>query len=566
MRGCQIVCECLIEEGVEFIFGIPGGRILSLYDVLPQYPQLKHVLMRHEQGAIHAADGYARASGKIGVCVTTSGPGATNLITGIATARMDSSPILAITGQVPTYLLGSDAFQEADITGITLPITKYRYLVLETQQLAGVIKEACIIARKGRPGPVVIDIPQDVLLGTASFKSYRSIKIALNVPAVVNGQTKKLERQLVAATNLLERSCRPVIIAGRGIVISGAYTQLKNFAEKCNIPVAATLLGLSALPQRNKLALGMLGVYGNIVANTVVSAADLIIAVGMRFDDRATGNAKKFAQHAKIIHIDIDPAEIDKNIITDVAIIGDAAKILNHLIAMVKCKARAPWLKQIRMWRRQYAITARKAQCLLPQYCIRSIYEATMGDATIVTGVGQHQMWVANNFLFSRPNTLITAGGLGPMGFGLPAGIGIQLARPGDMVWLIDGDGSFQMTMHELAVVVQEKLPLKIAIINNSSLGMVRQLQQMFYGGRYVETSLLGPDFVKIAQAYGISALKVTRATEVNAAIARAMAYPGPFLIDFIVCPEENVLPDIPADESLDYMARTFKKGLFHYE
>ena len=564
MKGSQIVCESLIKEGVEVIFGIPGGPILPLYDTLPQYPQLRHILMRHEQGAAHAADGYARASGKVGVCFATSGPGATNLVTGIASAYMDSVPIVAITGQVASHLIGRDAFQESDITGIVLPITKYRYLVLDTKELAGVMKEAFYIARSGRPRPVLIDIPRDVFLGEADYE-YSDQEPTIpghDWPQAMKRSDRiyQMEKQVEKAVALIKQARAPVILAGRGIVISGAYDELKELAEKTQTPVISTLLGLAAFPQNHFLSLGMLGMHGNFCANLAVSNADLVIAIGMRFDDRVTGEVSKFATKAKVIHVDISPAEIGKNVRADVPIVGDAKAVLQFFNLKLENQTHIDWITQIEKWRREHPSLIRESEQILPQYCIKSIYEITEGRATIVTGVGQHQMWTAQHFTFLEPNTLISAGGLGPMGFGLPASIGVQIARPGKTVWLIDGDGSFQMTMHELAVLVQEGLPVKIAIINNGYLGMVRQWQELFYGRRYVATPLSGPDFVKIAEAYHIPAIRVTQKEMVRSAIQKAMDYEGPFLIDFKVEPEENVYPMVTPGGSLSQMIEEPRK------
>ncbi len=547
LTGAQILCESLIKEKVEVMFGVPGGAVLPFYDAMPQYPQLRHILVRHEQGAAHAADGYARALGRVGVCVATSGPGATNLVTGIAAAHLDSSPVVAITGQVARPFIGKDAFQEIDITGITLPITKHNYLVMRAEDLATVVKEAFHIAREGRPGPVLIDIPRDVFIEEAEFRYPDRVNLRGRRPTL-NGHPAQVKK----AAKLINEAKRPLIIAGRGVIISGAFAQLKELAEKGQIPVVTTLLGIGSFPESHVLSFGMLGMHGMAYANMAVNAADLIIAIGMRFDDRATAKVSGFAPHAQVVHIDIDPAEIGKNVRVDVPIVGDVAHVLKALNEQVAPQNRVEWVSQIEEWRREHPSTIiRETESLLPQYVIRQIYEITQGNAIIVTGVGQHQMWSAHHFQYDRPNSLISAGGLGPMGFELPAAIGAKVARPEETVWCIAGDGGFQMTIQELATVAQENVTLKIAIINNRFLGMVRQWQQLFYQRRYVATPLAGPDFVKVAEAYGIAAIKVTDRLQVIPAIQRAMEHEGPFLIDFVVEPEENVYPMVPPGAAL---------------
>ena len=547
ISGAQILCQSLIEEGVDTMFGIPGGALLPFYDVLPEYPQLRHILVRHEQGAAHAADGYARASGRVGVCVATSGPGATNLVTGIAAAYLDSAPMVAITGQVARPFIGKDAFQEIDITGITLPITKHNYLVMGAEDIAIVVKEAFHIAREGRPGPVLIDVPRDVFIEEAEFRYPDKVNLRGHRPTL-QGHPAQVKK----AAKLINEAKRPVIIAGRGVIISGACPQLKELAEKGQIPVVNTLLGLGSFPQSHVLSFGMLGMHGIACANLAVDAADLIIAIGMRFDDRATARVSGFAPHAQIIHIDIDPAEIGKNVRVDVPIVGDVAQVLEALNAQVTPQNRVDWISQIEEWQRAHpSTTIRETGSLLPQYVIQQIHEITGGNAIIVTGVGQNQMWAAHFFKYERPNTLISSGGLGPMGFELPAAVGAKVACPEETVWCIAGDGGFQMTIQELATVVQENLAVKIAIINNRFLGMVRQWQELFYQRRYVATPLAGPDFVKVAEAYGIAALKVTDRLQVIPAIEQAMEHQGPFLIDFQVEPEENVYPMVPPGAAL---------------
>ncbi len=545
--GAQILCESLVMEGTEVIFGFPGGAILPFYDALLQYPQLRHILVRHEQGAAHAADGYARATGKVGVCVATSGPGAANLVTGIANACLDSSPIIAITGQVARPFIGKDAFQEVDITGITVPITKHNYLVLEAAQMAKTVKGAFFIAQTGRPGPILIDIPRDVLQESAEFVYPDKVDLP-GYKLTLQGHSAQIKR----AAELINTARNPVIIAGRGVIISKAYTELKELAEKAQIPVITTLLGISCFPETHVLSLGMLGMHGMAYANMAVTNADLVIAIGMRFDDRATGKVSAFAPQARIIQIDIDPAEIGKNVRVDVPIVGDVKNVISALNKQITPGEHIDWLRQIEQWRQEHPSTEiRDCDELLPQYVVRQIWEVTKGDATIVTGVGQNQMWSAQHFIYTKPNSFISSGGLGTMGFELPGAIGVKVGRPEETVWCIAGDGGFQMTIQELATVVQENVAIKIAIINNGYLGMVRQWQELFYGRRYVATPLLGPDFVKIAEAYGIAGLRVKNKREVIPAIERAMEYSGPFLIDFMVEPEENVFPMVPPGATL---------------
>ena len=547
LTGGQIVCESLLKEGVDIIFGILGGSVLPLYDTLPQYPKLRHILVRHEQCAAHAADGYARTTGKVGVCFATSGPGATNLVTGIANAQLDSVPIVAITGQVARPFIGKDAFQEVDITGITLPVTKHNYLVTEAASIAQTIKEAFYLAKTGRPGPVLIDIPKDVFTEEAEFHYPTKITMAGYKP-VLQGHPAQIKK----AAKLINEAKQPLLIAGRGVIISGAYEELRTLAETSQIPVVTTLLGIGSFPESHVLSYGMLGMHGMAYANMAVSNADLIVAIGMRFDDRATAKVAGFAPEAKIIHIDIDPAEIGKNVEVDVPIVGDVKVVLQALNQSLIAGNHVEWVKQLDGWRRDHPSTVvNDGEALIPQFVIRKIYEITGGQSTIVTGVGQHQMWAAQHYWYDRPNSFISSGGLGTMGFGLPASIGVKLGCPEETVWCIDGDGSFQMTLHELATIVQEKLAIKIAIINNGFLGMPRQWQELLYSKRYVATRLVNPDFVKLADAYGIPALRVKYREEVTPAIEQAMAEPGPFLIDFQVNPEENVFPMVPPGASL---------------
>ncbi len=547
MTGAQILCECMVRDGVEVIFGFPGGTVLPLYDVLPQFPQLRHVLVRHEQGAAHAADGYARVTGKVGVCLATSGPGATNLVTGIANAYLDSSPLVAITGQVARPFIGKDAFQEIDITGITLPITKHNYLVLDVGSLAKVVKEAFYLARSGRPGPVLIDIPRDVFSEQTEFHYPSKVDLPGYKPTLKGHPT-----QIKKAVKLISEAEQPVILAGRGINISGAYAELKELAETVQIPVITTLLGIGCFPESHFLSYGMLGMHGMAYANLAVTAADVIIAIGMRFDDRATGKVSAFAPHARVVHIDIDPAEIGKNVRVDTPIVGDIRAVLQALNKLLEPKEHIKWIQQLDRWRKEHpSMDIRDHDGLLPQYVVRQIYEVTKGEAIVTTGVGQNQMWAAQHYWYDKPNSLISSGGLGTMGFGLPAAIGAKIGRPDSAVWCIDGDGSLQMTIQELATIVQENLAVKIAILNNGYLGMVRQWQDLFYGKRYVATPLSCPDFVKIAEGYCITGLRVTRREDVAPAITQAMEHDGPFLIDFSVEPEENVYPMVPPGASL---------------
>ena len=548
MTGAQILLDGLVKEGVDVVFGILGGAVLPLYDTLPQFPQIHHVLVRHEQCAAHAAEGYARASGKVGVCFATSGPGATNLVTGIANAYLDSTPMVAITGQVARRFIGKDSFQEIDITGITLPITKHNYLVRDAAALAKTVKEAFHIARTGRPGPVLIDIPKDVFTEEVEYHAPGKVEIR-SYKVNLKGHPAQIQK----AAAMINSTQKPLIIAGRGVIISGASPELKELAEKGQIPVVTTLLGLGCFPESHVLSYRWLGMHGMAYANLAVNNADVIIAIGMRFDDRATSEVNTFAPNAKIIHIDIDPAEIGKNVAVDVPIVGDVKAVLTPLIKLINPTQHGDWLHQLDVWRREHPSTEiREASSVLPQYVIHQIHEATKGEAIVVTGVGQNQMWSAQHFLFNTPNSLISSGGLGTMGFGLPAAVGVKMGRPEATVWCIDGDGSFQMTLHELATIVQEKLAIKIAIMNNGFLGLVRQWQELLYEKRFVASPLFNPDFVKIAEAYGIPGLKVRRKDEVIPAISKAMVYAGPFLIDFAIEPEENVYPFVPPGASLE--------------
>ncbi|MFA5079652.1 MAG: biosynthetic-type acetolactate synthase large subunit [Dehalococcoidia bacterium] len=545
--GAEILCECLIKEGVEVIFGFPGGVLLPLYDTIPRYPQLRHILVRHEQGAAHAADAYARVTGKLGVCLATSGPGATNLVTGIANAYLDSVPVLAITGQVPTHFIGKDAFQEIDITGITVPITKYNQLVLDISDLAKAVREASYVAQVGRPGPVLLDIPRDVFQSRMEFSYPEKVDLPGFKPKLFGHPA-----QIKKASDLINSAERPVIIAGHGINISKAFPELRELAENAQIPVVSTFLGIGCFPESHVLSYGWLGMHGMGYANKAVHNADLLIAVGMRFDDRATGGVSTFAPHARVVHIDIDAAEIGKNIGVDVPIVGDLKNVLQVLNKQIERRDHISWLTQLDEWRSQHpAMEIRHHEDILPQYIIRQIHEATKGDTIIVTGVGQAQMWAAQYFYYDKPNSFVSSGGLGTMGFELPGAVGAKVGCPHETVWCIAGDGGFQMTVQELATMVQEDLDINIAVFNNGWLGMVRQWQELIYNKRYFGTQLYNPDFVKIAEAYGIKGIKVSKKIDVRPAIHKAMEHKGPFLIEFIVEPEENVYPFVPPGKTI---------------
>ena len=549
LTGAQIVCESLLQEGVEVCFGIPGGAVLPLYGALPQYPQLRHILTRHEQGAAMAADGYARATGRVGVCIATSGPGATNLVTGLACAQMDSIPMVAITGQVPRPSIGRDAFQETDVTGITLPITKHNYLVMRAADIPRAIKEAFHIANTGRPGPVLVDIPKDVLLNeTAEFFYPDEVDLPGYKPTL-EGHPAQIQK----AVKLIEEAKRPVILAGHGIIISRAYQELQELAEKAQIPVITTLLGISSFPTEHFLNVGMPGMHGWAYASMAIDEADLLISLGMRFDDRVTGRVSTFAPNAQIIHVDVDPSEIGKNVRPTVPIVGDVRRVLRALLPQVKSALHTDWVQHIEQLRVDHpSHKIRETERLIPQSILKTLSEVTEGKATIVTGVGQHQMWAAQHYSFKEHNNLITSGGLGAMGFEVPAAIGAKVGRPDKPVWSIAGDGGFQMTLCELATAVENNIAVKFAIMNNNFLGMVRQWQDFFYDKAYTATAYTrNPDFVKLAEAYGIPGIRVTDKIQVESAIQWAMQEPGPVVVDFMVEPEENVYPMIPAGESL---------------
>lgn len=550
MNGAKILIECLKKENVEVIFGYPGGQVLPIFDQLYDAP-IKFILTRHEQGAAHAADGYARATGKVGVCLATSGPGATNLVTGIATAYMDSIPMVAITGQVKSSLIGNDAFQEADITGITRPITKHNYLVEDIKDLARVMKEAFHIASTGRPGPVLVDIPSDIQMQETEFEYPEKVKIRGYNPTY-NGHPGQIKR----AAKAIGESKRPILYVGGGAIASGAADEVYKLAAKNDIPVAMTLLGLGAFPMAHSLALGMLGMHGTAYANHAIMDSDLIIAVGARFDDRVTGKLDAFAPHAGVIHIDIDPASVSKTVDVDIPIVGDAAVVLKQLNKIVKKPDTKEWLKTIDGWKKAYPMKYRDDEKLRPQYVVEQIYEATKGDAIICTEVGQNQMWVAQYFKFTKPRTIISSGGLGTMGYGFPAAIGAKLGRPKMPVFDVAGDGSIQMNIQELATAAIEKIPVKIAILNNSCLGMVRQWQELFYKKRYSYTKLCQscPDFVKLAESYGAVGMRITKKKDVRKAIDMALKINNTVVMDFRVEQEENVFPMVPAGEAINKM------------
>ncbi|MCA9520549.1 MAG: biosynthetic-type acetolactate synthase large subunit [Myxococcales bacterium] len=557
LKGAEIIWECLLREGVNVVWGYPGGAILPAYDALTKYPQIHHVLVRHEQGATHMADGYARATGRVGVAVATSGPGATNLVTGIATAMMDSSPMVCITGQVPTASIGTDAFQETDVTGVTLPITKHNYLVTDVEELAYTIREAFHIARTGRPGPVLVDIPKDVQNAYCEFV-YPEAEIVLPGYRPAKGAS---ELELKRALSLIEASKRPLILAGHGIVMSGANRELQELAEKAHIPIALTLLGKGAIPEAHPLCLGMMGMHGEATCNHAIQDADLLIALGMRFDDRVTGNLATYARKSHKIHVDIDPSEINKNVEVDIGIVGDLRTVLAQLNPLVRRERHDEWFETIRSWqddaRVRDIVHQESDGKLLAAHVIHDLWRYTNGDAITVTDVGQHQMWEAQYYPHTRPHTLITSGGLGTMGFGFPAAVGAKMGRPEENVWAIVGDGGFQMTMVELATAVQEKVHVNIAIINNHYLGMVRQWQEFFYEERYNQTPMFSPDFIKLAEAYGVPSLRVERRDQIEGAVREAEAHRGgPFLVEFVVEKHDIVYPMVPAGADLHAMIR----------
>jgi len=559
LTGSKILLECLQREGVETLFGYPGGTVINIYDDLMDSP-IKHILTRHEQAAVHAADGYARATGKVGVAIATSGPGATNTITGIATAYMDSIPLVIITGQVPTPLIGNDAFQEADIIGITRPITKHNYLVKDVKDLATIVKKAFYIARTGRPGPVLIDLPKDVQIATTKFEYPESVELRGYKPTY-SGNVRMVDK----AAAMILAAKKPVIYVGGGASLTDAHAELKALAETIQAPVTTTLMGMASFPKRHPLSLGMLGMHGTYYANMAITNADLLIALGARFDDRVTGKIATFAPHAKIIHVDIDPTSIKKNVRVDLPIVGDLRDVLTKLLKALAGRTEdvakmterlKPWLEEIAVWRRDQPMSYVPSKTIIkPQYVIEKLRELSADDAIVTTEVGQHQMWAAQFFDFVQPRTFLSSGGLGTMGFGLPAALGAQAAFPKRQVIDISGDGSFQMNSQELATLVQYRLPVKIVILNNNFLGMVRQWQQLFFDKRYSQTCMELPiDFVKLAEAYGATGLRADKPEQVEAVIKQAFATKGPVIMEFKIAREENVLPMVPAGASLNEM------------
>lgn len=561
ISGASILLRSLKIEGVDTIFGYPGGAVIDIFDTLARdfAQDFKFILVRHEQAAVHAADGYSRATGKPGICLVTSGPGGTNTVTGLATAYMDSIPVIVFTGQVPTQLIGNDAFQEADIVGITRPCTKHNYLVSRTEELAQTIKEAFVIATTGRPGPVLIDLPKDVVQNKVNFKYPEKIEIPTYKPNV-----KPHPPSVKRAAELIRVAERPVIYAGGGVITSGAHEELFHFASTLNFPVTSTLMGLGCFPSTHPLFLGMLGMHGTFRANMAIDKTDLLLAIGARFDDRVTGSVEGFAKNARVIHIDIDPTSIQKNIVVEVPIVCDAKDGLTKLTEELKVQGRSAkadeklkeWHSQITVWRNQQRLRFdRTAEVIKPQFVIEKLYEITAGQAIITTEVGQNQMWAAQYYLFDHPRTFLTSGGLGTMGYGFPAAIGAQVAHPDKIVIDIAGDGSIQMNIQELATVIQYNLPVKIAILNNGFLGMVRQWQERFYDKMYSQTDIaVAPDFVKLAEAYGAVGLRATKPSEVEPVIKKALNTQGPVIIDFIVDREEGVYPMVPAGASIKDM------------
>ena len=560
LAGARILLECLKQEGVDTVFGYPGGTVINIYDELYSFPDIRHILPRHEQAGVHAADGYARASGKVGVAIATSGPGATNTVTGIATAYMDSVPLVVITGQVPTALIGNDAFQEVDIIGITRPCTKHNFLVKNVKDLAGIVKKAFYIARTGRPGPVLIDLPKDVQVATTEFRYPEKVDLRGYKPTI-EGHPKQIEK----AAAMLLAAKRPVIYAGGGVILGNASAELRELAETLHAPVTTTLMGLGAFPEDSPLSLGLLGMHGTYYANMAVTNCDLLVAVGARFDDRVTGKIAAFAPHAKIIHVDVDPTSIKKNVRVDLPIVGMVDDVLAHLLKVIEERGDAvesfrngvkPWLAEIDGWKAKHPMTfAESSKLIKPQAVIRKLRELSQPDAIIATDVGQHQMWTAQYFSFSSPRTLLSSGGLGTMGYGLPAAMGAQAAFPERQVIAVCGDGGFQMNLQEIATLVQNRLPVKVCIMNNNYLGMVRQWQELFFGKRYSQTVLELPiDFIKLAEAFGAAGFVATKPSEVEDTIRKGFATPGPVLMEFKIAREEKVLPMVPAGASLTEM------------
>ena len=556
LTGSQIIWDSLVNQGVQVVFGYPGGAIMPAYDALPQYPGLRHILVRHEQGAAHMADGFARASGSVGVCVATSGPGATNLVTGIANAQMDSIPIVCITGQVASTLIGSDAFQETDITGITLPITKHNFLVSRTEDIMPTLRQAFYIASSGRPGPVLVDITKDAQNASCDY-AFDTTPVRLSG---YRPDRYPVPEEFERALELIQKAKRPIIFCGHGVIKANAMSLLLEFVHKTNIPVALTLLGLGGFPATHERSLGMMGMHGEAWVNTAIQEADLIIALGMRFDDRVTGNLKTYAPNAKKIHVELDPAEINKNVKVDAPLLGDVREILRTLMPHVERLNIDEWIQHIESLKGDSAV--RDIQDLpddgrlFAAHVIHDLWRQTQGKALVVTDVGQHQMWEAQYYKHDHPRKLITSGGLGTMGFALPAAMGARFACPGDEVWVVAGDGGFQMTACELATCAQENIKVNIAIINNGYLGMVRQWQQFFYGGRYVATPIKSPDFVKLAEAHGLKGIRVTKRSEVRAAVAQANQNAETTIVDFRVEQEDSVYPMVPAGADLHNMIR----------
>ena len=558
LTGAQILLESLKKEGVDVLFGYPGGAVIDIYDELPRHPELKHVLVRHEQGAVHAADGYARASGKVGCCLVTSGPGATNTVTGIATAYCDSIPLVVFTGQVPTQLIGNDAFQEVDIVGITRPCTKHNFLVKDVRNLAKTIRQAFYLARSGRPGPVLVDLPKDVMQARTEFVWPEDIFMRSYNPTY-----KPNLNQLRRTAEELARARKPVILAGGGVIMADASEVLCELAHELDIPVATTLMGLGAFPANGDLWLGMVGMHGTYAANMSINHADLLVCVGARFDDRVTGRLQDFASHARIVHIDIDPTSIRKNVEVDVPVVGDCRQALEGILEICRAKMadtdwsgmHADWLQTVHEWKANHPLAYTRNGHIKPQQVIEAMYAITKGDAIIATEVGQNQMWAAQFYTFTKPRTLLTSGGLGTMGYGFPAAIGAQFAFPDKLVINVAGDGSIQMNIQELATEVQNKLPVKVVILNNGHLGMVRQWQELFYNRNYSHTNMEAqPDFVKLAEAYGAEGYRISKPEELEDVLRKALTSPNPAFIDVMVEREENVYPMVPAGAALDEM------------
>ena len=558
LTGAQILLESLKKEDVDVLFGYPGGAVIDIYDELPRHPELKHVLVRHEQGAVHAADGYARASGKVGCCLVTSGPGATNTVTGIATAYCDSIPLVVFTGQVPTQLIGNDAFQEVDIVGITRPCTKHNFLVKDVRNLAKTIRQAFYLARSGRPGPVLVDLPKDIMQARTEFVWPEDIFMRSYNPTY-----KPNLNQLRRTAEELAKARKPIILAGGGVIMANASEVLCELAHELDIPVATTLMGLGAFPANGDLWLGMVGMHGTYAANMSISHADLLVCVGARFDDRVTGRLQDFASHARIVHIDIDPTSIRKNVEVDVPVVGDCRQALEGILEICRAKMadtdwsgmHADWLQTVHEWKANHPLAYNKNGHIKPQQVIETMYSITKGDAIIATEVGQNQMWAAQFYTFTKPRTLLTSGGLGTMGYGFPAAIGAQFAFPDKLVINVAGDGSIQMNIQELATVVQNKIPVKVVILNNGHLGMVRQWQELFYNRNYSHTNMEAqPDFVKLAEAYGAEGYRISKPEELEDVLRKALTSPNPAFIDVMVEREENVYPMVPAGAALDEM------------